>query len=225
MKGTLVNCGTILIGSVLGIALGQYVPERFRTIMTQALGLATILIGVRMAVAGSEVLLTVGCLLCGGVLGEWINVEKWIEKGAERLKKNFASDSTTFVHGFVTTSILYLTGPMTIVGSIQDGISGDTSTLFLKAILDGIASIAFASIYGIGVAFSALSVLIVQGAITISASYLIFLKDPAVLHPVISTGGIMIVGIGLNLMNVTRIRVGNFLPALLLVLAWVSFAR
>lgn len=193
--------------------------------MTQALGLATILIGIRMAISGSDALLTVGCLLCGGILGEWINVEKWVEKGGEGLKKAFGSDSSTFVQGFVTTSILYLTGPMTIVGSIQDGVSGDASTLFLKAMLDGIASIAFASLYGVGVAFSSLSVLVVQGGITMSAAYLLFLKDPQVLNAIISTGGILIVGIGLNLLNLTKIRVGNLLPSLLLVLIWVFLAK
>ncbi|HPJ96556.1 MAG TPA: DUF554 domain-containing protein [Syntrophales bacterium] len=225
MTGTFVNCGTILIGSTLGFTVGKFAPERFRTIMTHALGLATILIGVRMAVSGSDALLTVGCLLCGGILGEWINVEKWVEKGGERLKKSFGSHSSTFVQGFVTTSILYLTGPMTIVGSIQDGVSGDASTLLLKAMLDGIASIAFASLYGIGVAFSALSVLLVQGGITLSASYLLFLKDPQMLNAIIATGGILIVGIGLNLLNIIRIRVGNLLPSLLLVLVWMLLMR
>ncbi|MBN1548745.1 MAG: DUF554 domain-containing protein [Syntrophaceae bacterium] len=225
MTGTFVNCGTILVGSALGLTAAKYAPERFRTIMTQALGLATILIGIRMAVSGSDALLTVGCLLCGGLLGEWVNIEKWVEKGGERLKRSFRSDSSTFVQGFVTTSILYLTGPMTIVGSIQDGVSGDASTLFLKAMLDGIASIAFASLYGIGVAFSALSVLLVQGGITIAASQLLFLQDPLVLNAIISTGGILIVGIGLNLLHLTKIRVGNLLPALLLAVLWVILAK
>ena len=225
MIGTFVNCGTILVGSALGLTVARYAPERFRTIMTQALGLATILIGIRMAISGSDALLTVGCLLCGGILGEWINVEKWVEKGGERLKKGFGSDSSTFVQGFVTTSILYLTGPMTIVGSIQDGVAGDASTLYLKAMLDGIASIAFASLYGAGVAFSALSVFLVQGGITMSASSLLLLKDPQLLNAIISTGGILIVGIGLNLLNLTKIRVGNLLPSLVLVLIWVLLVK
>jgi hypothetical protein len=225
MIGTFVNCGAILVGSALGLTVGKYAPERFRTIMTQALGLATMLIGFRMAISGGDVLVTVGCLLCGGLLGEWINIEKWMERAGEGLKKRFGADSSTFVQGFVTASVLYLTGPMAIVGSIQDGVAGDASTLYLKAMLDGIASIAFASLYGVGVAFSALSVFLVQGGITMSASYLLFLKDPQVLNAIISTGGILIVGIGLNLLNVTRIKVGNLLPSLLLVLIWVLLTR
>jgi uncharacterized membrane protein YqgA involved in biofilm formation len=225
MTGTFVNCGTILFGSGLGLTVGKYAPERFRTIMTQALGLATMLIGFRMALSGGDVLVTVGSLLLGGILGEWINIEKWMERAGEGLKKRFGADSSTFVQGFVTASILYLTGPMAIVGSIQDGVAGDTSTLYLKAMLDGIASIAFASLYGVGVAFSALSVFLVQGGITMSASYLLFLKDPQVLNAITSTGGILIIGIGLNLLNITRIKVGNLLPALLLVLIWALLAR
>jgi len=225
MTGTFVNCSAVLAGSLIGLTVAKYASERIRTIMTQALGLATMLIGFRMAGSGGDVMVTVGCLLLGGILGEWINIEKWIEKGGERLKKGFGSDSSTFVQGFVTASVLFLTGPMTIVGSIQDGVAGDASTPYLKAMLDGVASIAFASIYGVGVAFSALSVLVAQGGLTIMASYLLFLKEPHILNAVISTGGILIVGIGLNLMKITKIRVGNLLPSLLLILAWFLLAK
>jgi uncharacterized membrane protein YqgA involved in biofilm formation len=225
MIGTFVNCGTILVGSALGLTAARYAPERFRTIMTQALGLATILIGFRMATTGGDVLVTVGCLLLGGILGEGCNIEKWMERAGENLKRRFGADSSTFVQGFVTASIIYLTGPMTIVGSIQDGVAGDASTLFLKSMLDGVASIAFASLYGIGVAFSALSVLVVQGVLTLSASYLLFLKEPQVLNALVSTGGVLIIGIGLNLLHLTKIRVGNLLPALLLVVIWVLMTK
>ncbi len=225
MTGTFVNCVTILAGSALGLTVAKYAPERFRIIMTQALGLATILIGFRMAISGGDVLVTVGCLLFGGILGEWISIEKWVEIAGERLKRRAGSDSETFVKGFVTASVLYLTGPMTIVGSIQDGVAGDASTLYLKAMLDGVASIAFASLYGVGVAFSALSVLVIQGGMTLLASYLLFLQDPLVLNALISVGGILIVGIGLNLLNLTKIRIGNLLPSLLLVLVWVLLTK
>jgi uncharacterized membrane protein YqgA involved in biofilm formation len=104
-------------------------------------------------------------------------------------------------------------------------VAGDASTLFLKSMLDGVASIAFASLYGIGVAFSALSVLVVQGVLTLSASYLLFLKEPQVLNALVSTGGVLIIGIGLNLLHLTKIRVGNLLPALLLVVIWVLMTK
>jgi uncharacterized protein len=220
MTGTLVNSGAILAGSLVGILAGKRVSERFKTIVMQGLGLSTLLIGLQMALSGTDILATVGCLLLGGITGELINIEKALEKAGDKLKRSFRSDSSTFVQGFVSSSLLYLTGAMMIVGSIQDGTVGDAGTLYIKALLDGVASIALASSFGIGVAFSALSVLVVQGSVTLLASHLLFLKSPAVLNAVSGTGGVLIVAIGMNLLALQRIRVGNLLPALFYAMAW-----
>jgi hypothetical protein len=117
------------------------------------------------------------------------------------------------VQGFVSASVLYLTGAMVIVGSIQDGSSGDASILYIKSLLDGVASIALSSTLGIGVAFSALSVLIVQGSITLLSSKLLFMQNPAVIEAVTASGGLLIIGIGTNILELTKIRIGNFIPA------------
>jgi len=220
MTGTLVNCGTIILGSVIGIFLSKYIPERFREIMIQALGLATIFIGFRMAVSSDDPLPVVMSLLIGGIIGEWLNIEGRIEDLGEWLKMKLSSQSSTFGAGLVTATVLYLTGPMAIVGSIRDGTVGDSSILFLKALLDGIASIALASFYGIGVLFSALPVLLIQGSITMAASFLLFLQAPHVLGAITTTGGVLVIGIGLNLLNIVKIRVGNFLFAFVLIIAW-----
>jgi len=223
MIGTLVNCGAIILGSITGLLLSRHIPERFREIMMQALGLSTLFIGFRMALSYDDPLPVVISLLAGGIIGEWINIEKGIEKTGEWIKEKLAFRSSSFGTGFVTASILYLTGPMMIVGSIQDGTIGDSSILFLKALLDGIASIALVSLYGIGVLFSAIPVFLIQGGIAMTASSLLFLQTPQVLGAITATGGVLVVGIGLNLLNITKIRIGNFLFALVLIIAWKWF--
>ena len=220
MKGTLVNTGAVIVGSLIGMAAGRRLPERLKTIMMQCLGLATILIGLQMALSEKDVIPTIGCLLLGALTGELLNIEKAIEGLGEWLKTRARSDSSTFVEGFVTTSLLYVTGAMVIVGSIQDGTTGDATTLYIKSMLDGVASIAFASTLGIGVAFAALSVLCVQGALTLLASQLTFLQQPAVLGAITATGGLLIVAIGFNLLNMAKIRIGNLLPALVYAVLW-----
>lgn len=223
MIGTFANSGAILVGSLIGIAAGRRVPERLKIIVMQGLGLSVMLIGLQMAMTGKEIITTVSCLLIGGITGELINIEKQLEKMGEGIKRRFQSDSATFVQGFVSSSLLYLTGAMMIIGSIQDGTLGDPRTLYIKALLDGVASVALASSLGVGVAFSALSVLIVQGGITLLSSQLLFLTNPAVLDAITATGGVLILAIGINLLDLTRIRVGNLLPAIFYAIAWATF--
>jgi len=215
MLGTLVNTGAVVIGSAIGLAAGTRLPEGIKTILMQALGLAVVAIGLRMALEAQHTLLAIGCLLLGGITGELLCIEQRLEELAETLRRKLRSDSGRFVEGFVTATLLYLTGAMTIVGSIRDGTVGDPSVLLLKSLLDGVASIALASSLGIGVMCSALPVLVVQGGITLLAAQLAFLSQPAVLDAVNAAGGLLILGIGINLLEIGRIHVGNLLPALL----------
>jgi uncharacterized membrane protein YqgA involved in biofilm formation len=194
--------------------IGKRLPGRVKTIVMQALGLSVILIGLQMALSGTRPLLVIGSLLLGAVTGELMDIEGRIAVVGEWLKRRFRSESSTFVQGFVTASILYCTGAMVIVGSIRDGTVGDPSILYIKSLLDGVASIAFASSLGVGVAFSALSVFAIQGAITLLASKLSFLQGPGVIEAVTATGGLLILGIGINILEIKQIRVGNLVPAL-----------
>ncbi|HSH69405.1 MAG TPA: DUF554 domain-containing protein [Deferrisomatales bacterium] len=219
MTGTLVNTATVLAGSLLGVAAGKRLPERFKTILMQALGLSVLLLGLQMALSGSRPLLSIGSLLVGALLGEALRVEHGLTELGSWLRRRLRSRSSTFVEGFVSASLLYCTGAMMIVGSIQDGTVGDPSTLYVKALLDGVASVALASTLGIGVAFSAAAVLVTQGAITLLASQLLFLQHPAVLEAVTATGGLLIVAIGLNLLDIAKIRTGNLMPAVFLAIA------
>ncbi|HRY15956.1 MAG TPA: DUF554 domain-containing protein [Candidatus Competibacteraceae bacterium] len=215
MLGTLVNTGAVVVGSAVGLTAGTWLPERIKSILMQALGLAVVAIGLRMALEAQHVLLAIGCLLLGGVTGELLRIEQRLDNLAEALRRMLRSDSSRFVEGFVTASLLYLTGAMTIVGSIQDGTLGDPSVLLIKALLDGVASVTLASSLGIGVMFSALPVLLVQGGITLLAAQLVFLSQPTVLDAINATGGLLILGIGINLLEIGRIHIGNLLPALL----------
>ena len=224
MTGTIVNTGAILAGSFIGISAGKFLPERIKVIAMQALGLSVILIGLKMALSAQQPIVTIGCVLLGAITGEFMKIEQGVGHIGEWLKARFRSDSSTFVQGFVSASILYLTGAMMIVGSIQDGTVGDASTLYIKSLLDGVASVALSSTLGVGVAFSALSVLIVQGSITLLASKLLFMQNPAVLDAVTASGGLLILGIGTNLLELTKIRIGNFLPALLYAILWSVFS-
>jgi uncharacterized membrane protein YqgA involved in biofilm formation len=221
--GTYVNTGAILTGGLFGLVIGKRLPERIKTTFMQGLGLSTILIGVQMALNGNALLIATGCLLAGAVTGEILKMEQRAEAAGEFLKVKINADSPTFVKGFVSSSLLYLTGAMMIVGCIQDGASADPRTLYLKSLLDGFISIALAATLGAGVVFSALSVLLVQGAVTLLASYLVFLREPGILNAVASTGGFIVVGIGFNLMNLTELRVGNFIPAIVYAIIWAFF--
>lgn len=220
MIGTFVNTGSVLVGSIIGISAGKYLPGRIKTIVMQALGLSVVLIGLKMALSSTAPIVTIGCVLLGCISGELMKIEQGIERFGEWIKLRAHSHSSTFVQGFVTASILYLTGAMMIVGSIQDGTTGDASTLYIKSLLDGVASIVLSSTLGIGVAFSALSVLIVQGSVTLLAKHLLFLQNPAVIEGVTASGGLLILGIGTNLLEITKIRIGNFLPSLLFAILW-----
>ncbi|MBN1829519.1 MAG: DUF554 domain-containing protein [Deltaproteobacteria bacterium] len=223
MKGTIVNSSAILAGSIIGLSLGSRIPQRIKTIMMQALGLSVIVIGLSMALKATNMIATVACVLGGAVTGELLRIEQGIEVIGRWLKNRFRSNSSTFVEGFVMTSVLYLTGAMVIVGAIQDGTTGDASTLYIKSLLDGTASLIFASTLGVGVAFSALSVLIVQGSLTLLSSSLLFLQEPTVLSAVVATGGVLILGIGINILELTKIRLGNMIPALVYAVLWALY--
>lgn len=222
IKGTLVNVAAVLAGGGLGLLVAARLSPRMRGLITDALGLATVLIGVRLGLKTENPLIVIASLVAGGLIGEWWDLEGRLERAGAWLKARVGSAEGSFVAGFVTASLVYCVGPMTVVGSIQEGLTGDAAVLYAKSMLDGAASIAFASSLGIGVIFSALTVLVVQGALTLLGAQLAFLLDERILNEVTGTGGALILGIGLLLLDVRRIRVANFLPALVLA---VLFAR
>lgn len=247
LSGTLVNVGAVLLGTVLGLTVGGRLPERTQRTLLQTLSLVTLFIALDMAgslnkVSGGRipgVLLALVSLALGAVIGEALGIEESLERLGETLRRRFRGGGR-FTEGFVAASLLFCVGPMTVIGGIQNGLTGDSSTYVLKSTLDGIASLALAGAYGIGVGFSALSVLVLQGAISLAAGTfaagLLGGADPSILktNPYVllltGTGGLMIAGISWNLMlgglqvGDRRVRVGSMLPALVVAPAvlWLS---
>jgi uncharacterized protein len=223
--GTFVNAGAILAGGLIGLLLRGGIPARYSTTVMQSLSLAVVLIGLSNALKSREILLLILCLSVGSVLGELLRIEDRLEKVGNWLQTRFASGGDGFSRGFVTTSLIFCVGALAIVGSLESGLAGDHRTLFAKSLLDGIASIVFASTLGAGVVFSSVSVLVYQGAITLSASLVSRFLTPEVINEMSAVGGLLIAAIGFNMLEVKRIRVGNMLPAIFLPVVYFTAWR
>lgn len=222
MRGTLVNVAAVLIGSGIGLAIGNRLSERLQRIITTGLGLSTLLIGMQMALKVQNALVVIASMVVGGVVGELLGIEEALERAGDWLKARARSDSGTFVAGYVTASLVFCVGPMTLLGSIQEGLTGNPDIIYTKSMLDGAASVAFASSLGIGVSFAAITVLVFQGTLTLLGTQLAFLLRPEILNELTATGGLLILAIGLLLLEVKRLRVANLLPALVVVVLLTS---
>lgn len=222
MTGTIINIATVLVGGLIGMLFGSRLPERMRNTVLSVLGLFTMVMGVQMFLTTQNSLVVLAALLVGTMLGEWWQIEDGLERLGNRLKNRFAKtfqgqDMSRFVEGFLTASILFCIGPMTILGSIQDGLTGDYSLLAVKATLDGFAALAFASTMGIGVLFSTIVILSFQGGLSLLAVQAQTIATPMMMNEMSAAGGIILVGIALsNILNIKEIRSGNLLPALFL---------
>jgi uncharacterized protein len=230
MIGTLLNVAAILLGGTLGVLLAGRLPDRLRQTVMAGLGLFVMAIGIQMFLSTQNSLLVLGSLVIGIVLGEWWQVEGairrmgvWLEQrvmpkpSAEDIDaSDHASRQERFVRGFFTASLLFCVGPIAILGSIQDGLTGNFQLLAVKSVLDGFASVAFASSLGVGVLFSALPILIYQGAISLLAAQIQPIVSQAMMTEMTATGGVILTAIAISsLLEIRHIRVGNFLPALL----------
>jgi uncharacterized membrane protein YqgA involved in biofilm formation len=219
MTGTFINVIAILVGSSLGVLFGSRLSDQLKSTVIAGMGIFTAAVGMQMFLKTENALVVLGALILGAVLGEWLDIEDWIQNLGIWLEKRFlgVSDggSSHFVRGFLAASVLYCTGPMAVLGSISDGLRGDHLTLSIKSVLDGFLSIAFASTLGIGVAFSALPVFIYQGGISLLAAQLNAIVSTAMMNEMTATGGVLLIGIGISsMLELKKIRVGNFLPAL-----------
>jgi uncharacterized membrane protein YqgA involved in biofilm formation len=221
LTGTLINIGAILAGTGLGLLLGHRLPPGMQERVMMGLGLLTLVLGIDNALQWRHTnpLIVFGAILLGGLLGEAIGIERRLGQLGDAIQAKVSRGGHSRVsEGFVTASLLFCIGPLTVVGSIQDGLTGDYQTLASKALLDGFASIAFAAALGWGVALAAGSVLVVQGAITLAAGLFenVLGEGSEALAALVSAGGILIIGISLKLLGVKDVKVGNFLPALVL---------
>jgi len=224
MLGPLVNAAAVILGTLLGCLFKRGIPEKVKTIVMQALGLSVVVIGVMGAIKTAQPLLLILSLVLGGALGRIIGIENGLERWGARIQRRFAGDGRSRIaEGFVTSTLIFCVGAMAVVGSLESGIRGNHQTLFIKSMLDGATSVVLASTLGWGVGLSAIPILLYQGGITLAASVLEpFLTDAMVLE-MSAVGGVLILGIGINLLDIKKIHVGDLLPAILGPVAYYLF--
>jgi uncharacterized protein len=228
MTGTFLNVATVIIGGMIGLIFGARIPDKLKATVIAGMGLFTAAMGLQMFLKTENPLIVLGSLLIGTLLGEWLRIEDGLHKLGEFLEQRFSKESddgsNKFVRGFLTASLLFCVGPMTILGSIQDGLTGDYNLLAVKSVLDGFASIAFASTLGVGVMFSTIIVLVYQGGISLLAAQLNAIVTTAMMNELTATGGVILLGLAMSsLLEIKKIRVGNMLPGLLVapLIVWV----
>ena len=231
MMGTLINVVAVLIGGGLGMFFGARLPEQLKKTVISGMGLFVLAIGVQMFLKTGNALIVLGALLIGAILGEWWRIEDgiealggWLERKFTRGDGSASSGSSSrgdfaphgdFVRGFLSASLLFCTGPMAILGSVSDGLRGDYLTLSIKSVLDGFAAIAFSSTLGVGVLFAAIPVFVYQGGISLLAHQLSAVLSDAMINEMTAAGGVLLMGLSISsLLEIKKIRVGNFLPAL-----------
>jgi uncharacterized membrane protein YqgA involved in biofilm formation len=215
--GSLVNMLAVVGGSIAGLLLHGKFPDRYRTVAFQAIGLCTILIGIQMTLKVQDILILIVSLLTGAWLGEWIRLDDRLRDLGDKVKKRTGRGDQHFTDGLVTAFLLYCAGSLTILGSLEEGLNADRSLLYTKSVLDGFTSVVLASTYGIGVMFSAVPLFIFQGLITVTAAYLEPVLPEVVIDQVSAAGGVMILGLGINLLEIKDIKVTSMLPALMII--------
>lgn len=214
--GATVNALAIIVGSLAGMLCGSRLPERVRLIVFQGLGLCIMVIGVQMALTSKNQMILIFSVLIGGIIGSVFRFEELFLRGGDWLKNRLRSKNPQFTEGMVNGAVLFCIGAMAILGSFDEGLRGDRHIAFTKSILDCFAAMAMAAAYGSGVLFSAFFVLAYQGLLTVFAGVLQTWMSPDVMTELTATGGVLILGIGINLLELTRIPLSNMLPALVL---------
>jgi len=228
MTGTLLNIATILMGGVIGLMFGTRIPDKLKETVIAGMGLFIGAMGLQMFLKTENSLIVLGALLIGILLGEWWRIENGLHKFGEFLERKFSREeedgSNKFVRGFLTASLLFCVGPIAILGSIQDGLTGDYNLLAVKSVLDGFASIAFASTLGVGVMFSTVIIVVYQGGISLLAGQFDAIVTPSMMNELTATGGVILAGLAIsNLLEIKKMRVANMLPALAIapLIVWI----
>ncbi len=229
MIGTLINTATIVVGGGLGLLLGSRLSDKLKNTVIAGLGIFTTVYGISLFLKTENSLIVLGSVLMGVLLGEWWRIEDGLNHLGVWLESKFAraeggAGQKDFIKGFVTASLVFCIGPMAIVGSIEDGLTGNFNTLAVKAILDGFAAMAFASSLGVGVLFSTVMVLFYQGGITLLAGQVQHIATATMMNELTATGGVILVALAISsLLEIKKIRTGSFLPALLIapLIVWV----
>ncbi len=225
MLGTIVNALAIIAGGLIGLFFSKGIADNYKDIVMSGVGLSVMLIGIKSALVSNELIIVIIAVIIGGLIGEYLKIEYRLEQFGKFLEKKVmrkSSDTSSFARGFVTASLVFCVGSMAIVGSLESGLTGNHQTLFAKSVLDGVTSIIFASAMGIGVMFSSLAVFLYQGLITITAVFMKNFLVEETISQMTSVGGLLILAIGLNMLKITKIKVGNLIPGIFLPLVWFA---
>lgn len=221
MIGTLVNVGAVILGSVIGLIIHTKLPARIIKIVFQGIGLFTIFIGIKMALKTDHLLIMVFSIVIGSIIGEIINIDKGINVLSEYLKRKIRISSDKFSEGLMTAFLLFCLGSMTILGAIEEGFGNRPTLLLTKSLMDGFSSIALSASLGIGVIFSVIPLLIYQGGLTLFASYLQNFFTQTMINELTAVGGILLIGLGINILEILKLRISNMLPSLIIVIVLV----
>nr|WP_319398070.1 DUF554 domain-containing protein [uncultured Carboxylicivirga sp.] len=226
LQGTIVNIVAVLIGSSVGMLVGSKLPQRIVKTVFQAIGLFTLVIGIMMALKGSEMLVIVFSLIVGTILGELLYIDKNVERLSAKVKKVLKIGNPHFSEGLVTSFLLFCMGAMTILGAIDEGLGNGSDILYTKSMMDGFSSMALASVMGVGVAFSIIPMLLYQGGITLLAYWLGDFIAQQIVTELTAVGGILLIGLGINILEIRQIKVMNMLPSLVLVIlfTWMKIS-
>ena len=230
MIATFINAALVIIGGLIGTICGNRIKEKYTSAIMTVMSLVTVVIGVKFAIGTSDILIIVVCLVFGTLIGTALKIADRIDNSGEYIRERFKNTPLgkgKISDGFVTTSVLFCVGSMTVIGSIQAGLNHDYSILLTKSVMDFIASIAFASAFGAGVILSSVTVLVVQGSITLLASVIAPLLTAEVITEMSAVGGAMFIGMAINMLNLReeKIKVGDMLPAIVLPIAYVPLAN
>ncbi len=223
MTGTLINAGAIVIGSIIGMIFHSRFPKRILEIVFQAIGLFTLFLGFKMAIETNQLLIMIFSLIIGAIIGEFLKLEESTNGITQKLKKRLKSDNPKFTEGLITAFLLFCMGSMTILGAIEEGLGNEPNLLLAKSVLDGFASMALASALGVGVLFSIIPLIIYQGGITLLAHFFGQFVAQQIITELTAVGGILLIGLGINILEIKKIHILNMIPALIVVvvLAWI----
>ncbi len=227
MIGTIVNAAAVAVAGAVGLGIRRHLPEKITDIVFQALGLMTVVIGVKMALEVQDILLGVISLVVGSAAGQWIGIDVRLERFSEWLRRRTGKvgdgSQGRFTEGFVTATMLFCIGSMAIIGSIEDGMGNTPTLLYTKSVMDAASALILAATLGVGVIFSAVPILVYQGMLTLMASMLMRWMSDAMIADMTGVGGVMIIGLGVNLLRIKEIKVANMLPALVVIVVLAYF--
>jgi uncharacterized membrane protein YqgA involved in biofilm formation len=215
--GTLINVAAILLGSLIGLLIKEKLPQKIITIIFQVMGLFTLVLGISMSLKTEHFLIVIGSLVLGAVIGEWIDLDEHMNRWSQNLKARLKIGNDKFTDGMITAFLLYCMGAMTILGAIEEGVQGSYDILLMKSLMDGISSIALASGFGIGVMFSSIPLLVYQGGLTLFSSFIGEHFTEVIISDLSATGGILLIGLGINILEIKKLKILNMVPSLVIV--------